>query len=180
MKYEGREYKGVLYLGGMVVNGKEYVIEFNARWGDPEAQVIIPSIKNDFVDVSDAIIFGKIKSLKLEIDKKVRVVVAAVSKGYPVDYSEVKGKKVFGIEKAIKLGVKIYGAGIKKDGRNWVVNGGRVLYIVGEGRNVLEARELAYKAIAHINIEGDNLHYRTDIGWRDVERINNMSLRGTK
>ena len=178
MKKEKRPYKGVLYLGGMVVDGKGlpagrqvYVIEFNARWGDPEAQVIVPSIKNDFFELADAIIFGKIKGLKLDIDKKVRVVVAATAKGYPTDYTSVKGKKVFGIEKVQKMGVKIYGAGVKKIVGDYVVNGGRVLYIVGEGQDVIEAREKAYEAMKLISIEGDNLHYRTDIGWRDVERM---------
>jgi len=171
MKYEGRLYKGVSYLGGMVVEGEVYVIEFNARWGDPEAQVLVPSIKNDFVEIADAIIFGKLKTLKLDIDKKVRVVVAATAKGYPVDYSSAKGKRVFGIDKVIKKGVKIYGAGIKKDGQDWVVNGGRVFYVMADGKNVIDAREKVYKAISLIGIEGDNLHYRTDIGWRDIERM---------
>ncbi len=170
MKTEGRPYKGVLYLGGMVVNGDVYIIEFNARWGDPEAQVIIPSIKNDFTEIADAIIFGKLKSLEIDIDKKVRVVVAATAKGYPTDYPSVKGKKVFGIERVKKMGIKIYGAGIKKINMDYVVNGGRVLYIVGEGKDVMEAREKAYNAMKLISIEGDNLHYRTDIGWRDLER----------
>lgn len=171
LRKEGRPYKGILYLGGMVINGKVFIIEFNARWGDPEAEVIIPSIKNDFVEVANAIISGKLKDLKLEIDKKVRVVVAACAKGYPIDYLEVKGKKITGIEKAQKLGVKIYGAGVKKVGKDYVVNGGRVLYLVGEGKNVIEARKKVYQAMKMINIEGDNLHYREDIGWRDVERL---------
>ena len=180
LRKEGRPYIGVLYLGGMVVEGEGlpagrqvYVIEFNARWGDPEAQVIIPSIKNDFFELADTIIMGELKKIKIEIDKKVRVVIAATAKGYPVDYSKVKGKKIFGIDKAINAGIKIYGAGIKKVNGDYVVNGGRVLYVMGEGKNVVEAREKAYHAMALINIEGDNLHYRTDIGWRDIERISN-------
>ncbi len=173
MKKEGRPYVGVLYLGGIVVNGKVWVIEFNARWGDPEAEVIIPSIKNDFVDLADAVIHGRLKDLKLDIDNKVRVVVTATAKGYPTDYAFTKGKKVLGIEKAIKSGAKIYGAGIKKIGKNFVVAGGRVLYMIGEGKDVIEARGKAYKAMALIDIEGNNLQYRTDIGWRDVERLQN-------
>lgn len=175
MRKEGRLYIGVLYLGGMVVKDKVYIIEFNARWGDPEAQVIVPAIKNDFIGIAEAIIFGKLKSLKIDIDKKVRVVVAACSKGYPTDYSSVKGKKISGIEKVQKSGVKIYGAGIKKVDGEYVVNGGRVLYIVGEGKDVIEAREKAYKAMALINIEGDNLHFRTDIGWRDIKRMRKVT-----
>jgi len=171
MKKEGRPYKGVLYLGGMVVKGEVFIIEFNARWGDPEAQVIIPSIKNDLYEINNAIILGKLNDLNLEIDNKIRVVVAAVAKGYPVDYSAVKGKRIFGIEEVVKTGVKVYGAGIKKAGNDWVINGGRILYVIGEGNNVIEAREKAYQAMKLISIEGDNLHYRTDIGWRDLERI---------
>lgn len=168
---EGRPYKGVLYLGGMVVDGNVKVIEFNARWGDPEAQVILPSIKNDLYEINTAVISGKIKELKLKIDKKVRVVVAATAKNYPEDYSKAKGKKIFGIEKVRGEGVKIYGAGIKKIGKSFVVNGGRVLYVVGEGNDVLQARKKAYKAMSLISIEGDNLHYRKDIGWRDLQRL---------
>lgn len=171
LKKEKRPYKGVLYLGGIAVEDKVFVIEFNARWGDPEAEVILPSIKNDFMEIANALIFGNLKKLKIEIDKKVRVAVAACAKGYPVDYSAIRGKKVLGIEKAQKINVKIYGAGIKKVNGDYVVNGGRVLYVVGEGKFVTEAREKAYKAMKLINIEGDNLHYRTDIGWRDMERI---------
>lgn len=172
LKKENRPYKGVLYLGGIVVKGKVYVIEFNARWGDPEAQVILPSIVQDLYQVSQAIILGNIKKLKVKQDRKVRVVIAGVSKGYPVDYSKVKGKKVFGIEKVQKIpGIKIYGAGIKKVGRNYIAQGGRLFYIVGEGRDVIEARQNAYFAMSMISIEGNNLHYRKDIGWRDVERL---------
>ncbi len=171
MKKENRLYKGVLYLGAMVSNGSVFVIEFNARWGDPEAQVLLPSIKNDFLEIADAIIFQRIKNLKLIIDNKVRVTVAGCAKGYPLDYSKVKGKKIFGIDNAIKQGFKIYGAGIKRSGKNYLVNGGRILYTLGEGKDVLSARKKAYEAMSLINIEGDNLHYRTDIGWRDIARL---------
>ena len=96
---------------------------------------------------------------------------AATSKGYPNDYSKVKGKKVLGIEKAIKMGAKVYGAGVKKVDGRYIVNGGRVLYIIADGKDVVEAREKVYSAMKLINIEGNNLHYRTDIGWRDLERL---------
>lgn len=168
---EKRPYKGVLYLGGMVVDGRVMIIEFNARWGDPEAEVLLSSIKNDFFDLANDVILGKLKKVKIIVDKKVRVAVAATAKGYPEDYSKVKGKKVFGIEKAVKTGVKVYGAGIKRADGDYVVNGGRVLYVVGEGKDVKEAREKAYQAMKLINIEGNNLHYRKDIGWRDSERM---------
>ena len=173
LKKEGRAYKGVLYLGGMVVEGKVFVIEFNARWGDPEAEVILPSIKNDLYEVGQDIINGTIGKLNLKIDKKVRVVAAAAAKGYPVDYQSVKGKKVFGIDQAIKAGAKIYGAGIKKVDEDWVVAGGRILFVMAEGKNAIEARKRAYQALRKVSIEGNNLHFRKDIGWRDVERMRN-------
>ncbi|MBI2019697.1 hypothetical protein HYS95_03480, partial [Candidatus Daviesbacteria bacterium] len=163
---EKRPYKGVLYLGGIVVGKKVFVIEFNARWGDPEAEVVIPSIQNDFVDLADIVINQKLNTFKIKVDKKVRVAVALTAKGYPVDYSKVKGKKILGLDKALKTGIKIYGAGIKRVNEAFVVNGGRVLFLVGEGNNVKEARDKAYKAIGLISIEGNNLHYRKDIGWR--------------
>ena len=171
LRKEARPYKGILYLGGIVVEGRVFIIEFNARWGDPEAEVLIPAMQNDFFDLANAVISGKLKNFKIRIDKKVRVAVAATAKGYPADYRAVKGKKVLGIDMARETGVKVYGAGIKKIGADYVVNGGRVLYAVGEGDNVVEAREKAYEAIALINIEGDNLHYRKDIGWRDMARL---------
>ncbi len=172
LQKEGRPYKGVLYLGGIVIEGRVYIIEFNARWGDPEAEATLSAIQNDFLDLADAVISGNLKNIRFNIDKKIRIAVAAAAKGYPVDYKAVKGKKILGIEKALETGVKIYGAGIKKINSDYVVNGGRVLYVVGEGKNVIEAREKAYQAMKLINIEGDNLHYRTDIGWRDLERLN--------
>src|SRR3989344_3723052 len=178
LKKEKRPYKGVLYLGGMVVNKKGlpvgrqvYVIEFNARWGDPEAEVIIPSIKNDFYEVDLAVTNGKIKDLKLRLDKKVRIVVAATSRGYPVDYLAAKGRKIFGIEKLKKMRIKIYGAGIKENNGNYIVSGGRVLYLMAEGKDILEARKKVYNAMSLISIEGNNLHYRKDIGWRDMQRL---------
>lgn len=172
LKKENRPYKGVLYLGGIAVKGKVYVIEFNARWGDPEAQVLLPSIKNDLYQLSKSIIAGRIKTFKIKLDKKVRMVIAGVSKGYPLDYAKVKGKKIFGIEKAQKIsGIKIYGAGIKKVGRNYIAQGGRLFYIVDKGKNIIEARQKTYHAMSMISIEGNNLHFRTDIGWKDVKRL---------
>jgi len=168
---ENRPYQGILYLGGIVVSGKVYVIEFNARWGDPEAQVILPSIQNDLYDLGLAIAKEKIKNLKIKTDKKIRVVVAGAAKGYPLDYTGVKGKQIFGLEKIIRSGVKVYGAGIKKVGNKYVVSGGRIFYLVGEGKNVIEAREKVYSAMSQIFIEGNNLHFRTDIGYRDVGRL---------
>ncbi|MDP3948279.1 MAG: phosphoribosylamine--glycine ligase [bacterium] len=172
MKKEGRPYKGVLYLGGMLARGGVKIIEFNCRWGDPEAEVILPSIKTDYLNIVEAIRSQKLKKTKIVFDKKVRVSIAGCSKGYPGDYSAVRGKEIFGLLEAMKIsGISIFGSGIKREEKRFFVSGGRVFHLVAEGKNILEARNKAYKAMKLINIEGDNLHYRTDIGWRDLERM---------
>lgn len=168
----GRPYTGVLYLGGMMVEQDPYVIEFNARWGDPEAEVIVPSLVTDLYALSMAVAQGDISKLSIETDGKARVVVAGTSRGYPGDYSEIKGKKITGLEEARSLdGVNVYGAGVKRINGNTYANGGRLFYIVGEGNNVIDAREKAYQAMSVISIEDNGLHFRTDIGWRDVQRL---------
>ncbi len=172
MKKEGRPYKGILYLGGMVTKKGIKIIEFNCRWGDPEAEVILPSIKTDYVDLSLAVREQNLKETNIEFDEKVRISVAGCSKGYPGDYSGVKGKEIIGLTKAMKIpGVSIFGSGIKRKEKRFFATGGRAFYVVGEGKNILQARNKAYKAMGQITIEGDNLHYRTDIGWRDIERM---------
>lgn len=176
LKKERRPYLGILYLGGMVARGKVYVIEFNARWGDPEAQVLLPGLKNDLFELSMAALEGGLDTVRVELDGKARVVVAGCSKGYPGDYSKVKGKQIFGIEKVLNLpDVKFYSAAIKKDGDKFLAWGGRLFYIVGEGKDVIEAREKAYGAMGKISIEGDNLHFRRDIGLRDVKRLSQIT-----
>ncbi len=170
-----REYKGLLYLGGIVVDGGIVkIIEFNARWGDPEAQVVVPGLNVDFFEMGTEAAKGTLRRIKISDDGKVRVAVAGVAKGYPRsrEYSQVQGKEIFGLKDAGKVdGVIIYGAGVKiEEGRHFV-DGGRLFYVVGEGKDVLQARDRIYEAMEVVRIEGNNLHFRTDIGWRDVERL---------
>lgn len=186
MRGIGRPYKGILYLGGILIKKgivsypsyprdyalKAYVIEFNARWGDPEAQVILPRLKTDLFELGMAVARGNIENVDIRHDGKSRVVVAGTSRGYPSDYSRVRGKRIYGLDEARKIdGVQIYGAGIKVIDDKYFAWGGRLFYIVGEGKNVIEARQKAYEAMSLVYIEGNNLHYRTDIGVRDVERL---------
>lgn len=175
LKEEGREYKGVLFFGGILVpeagKQKVYGIEFNARWGDPEAQVVIPGIQSDFFELNEAARTGNLDSFQLNKDDRVRIAVAGTAMGYPIDYSEVRGKKIHGLAEAKKVqDITIYGAGIKEQNDQYTVNGGRVLYVVSEGETVRDARSKAYEAMEEISIEGNNLHYRNDIGWRDIIR----------
>lgn len=179
MKEEKRSYSGVLYLGGVLTNppagGGVKVIEFNARWGDPEAQVILPGIKTDYVNIVEAVAMETIQELPISFDEGVRISVAGCSRGYPGDYSKVKGKEISGLTDVMKLpGITIFGGGIKREGNRFFANGGRVFHLVAEGKDINQARRRAYEAMSMIYIDGNNLHYRTDIGWRDIERkINN-------
>lgn len=163
-----RPYAGILYLGGMVDRkGKVWIIEFNARWGDPEAQVILPSVKNDYFELVASLLKGSMPKIKK--DNKYRVVVAATSKGYPDDYSEVIGKEITGFEKLLEKAT-VFGAGAKYENGKWKAAGGRLFYVLGEDQNVAQARKMAYDALSLVGVEGNNLHYRRDIGYRDLER----------
>lgn len=164
-----RPYVGVLYLGGMIDKfGKVWVIEFNARWGDPEAQIVLPSIQNDLYELEQQVISGLIKKINLKKDNLYRVVVTAAAKGYPDDYSKVVGKRISGMDKTSSA--KVYGAGVKVSDGKYLASGGRLFYIVGAGKNVQEARKIAYNALSKIQVGGGNLHYRKDIGYRDLNR----------
>jgi phosphoribosylamine---glycine ligase len=168
---EGFPYKGILYLGGIIKGDNIKNIEYNARWGDPECQTILPGVTTDYVDLVLAVLDGGLGSFEIEQDSKVRVCVVGSSRGYPEDYSNVKGSRIYGLEEAMKKNdVQIFGAGIKIRDDKFYVNGGRLFNVVAEGDNILEAKEKAYSAMAGISIEGNGLHYRTDIGWRDVDR----------
>ncbi len=172
-----RPYTGVLYLGGMLVKNKVYIIEFNARWGDPEPQAILPGILNDWYAINESAALGKLSKVKITFDRKVRVAIAASSRGYPIDYSQVKGKEIYGIDEVQKMkNVIFFPANIKKVGKKNTVNGGRLLYVVGEGKNIIDARKTAYAALSHVSIQGNNIHYRTDIGWRDVEKLRSKKI----
>ncbi|RJP47734.1 MAG: phosphoribosylamine--glycine ligase [Armatimonadetes bacterium] len=173
---EGRPYTGILYEGGILLQRGNYlnpfVMEFNARWGDPEAQVIVPSLENDLFEMSMAVAEGNIKNLQIITDGKVRVAVAGVSRGYPEDYSQVNGKEIIGLDKIMGMdGIKVFGAGVKVVDDKYYAAGGRLFYVVGEGKDILEARQKAYEAINQVYIKGGGLHYRTDIGRRDVLRL---------
>lgn len=172
MKEEGRPYNGILYVGGMLTENGIKIVEFNARWGDPEAEVIIPGLTKDYITIVEAAQNKELKQIKIFTDKKVRISVAACAFGYPNDYSEVEGKEIFGLEEVSKLkNVKIFGGGIVRRDKRFFVQGGRIFHLVAKGENIIEARRRVYRAMSFIHIEGNNLHFRTDIGWRDAARF---------
>ncbi|MFH1364037.1 MAG: phosphoribosylglycinamide synthetase C domain-containing protein, partial [Candidatus Aenigmatarchaeota archaeon] len=102
---------------------------------------------------------------------KTRVCIVGASKGYPGDYSRVKGKRIYGLEEAMAVpGVTVYGAGIRMEDGNFYANGGRLFSVVGEGDNIIHAQERARDVMERISVEGDNLYWRNDIGLRDIGR----------
>lgn len=157
LKKEGVVYKGVLYAGLMLTKEGPKVLEFNARFGDPETEVILPLLKTDLLEVIEATLEGKLKNLKLEWEDKKAVCVIAASKGYPGEYK--KGFEIRGLEEVKEAFV--YHAGTSfKDGKI-VTSGGRVFGIVALGDSYKEAREIAYREIEKISFEG--IYYRKDI-----------------
>lgn len=168
LQKEKTPYKGVLYLGAIVVKGKVYIIEFNARWGSPEAEVLIPGIQDDLFELGVEIANGKLKRTVLKTDGKSRVVVT----GSLRPGVEPQKRELFGLEALLKnKEVIFYGTRVTKEKNKFFVSSGRLFHLVADGKNVLEARKKAYDFMSTLFIEGNNLHFRTDIGWRDVERI---------
>ncbi|HLC78052.1 MAG TPA: phosphoribosylamine--glycine ligase [Candidatus Nanoarchaeia archaeon] len=177
MGKEDRPFTGILYLGGMKTPYGLKVVEYNARWGDPEAQVVMPGILNDYMDVVDACITGTLDKIKIQEDNKTRVCVVASSIGYPGDYSNIKGKQIFGLENLLGIqGINVLGAGITIRDGNFYANGGRLFNIIAEGKDVVEARKRANEAMRFIYEQNkDIIHYRRDIGLRDEMRFKQTS-----
>ena len=159
----GSPFKGCLYPGLMIQDGKPSVVEFNARFGDPEAQVYMRLMENDLLDLIDASIDGKIADVNVRWSGGFAVCIAMASGGYPGSYS--KGYEISGIDEAAKLkGIQIFHAGTTyKEGR-LVTNGGRVLNVTSTGETLQAALDQAYAAIELINFQ--DMYYRRDIGWR--------------
>ena len=159
MASEGRPFTGILFTGLMITEDGPKVLEYNARFGDPEAQVVLPRMKNDIIDVMEACIDGKLSELEFEDNAAVCVVLA--SDGYPEKYDkgfEIKGLDTF----KDKDGYYVFHAGTKFDGDKIVTNGGRVLGVVAKGENLKAARANAYKATEWIDFA--NKYKRNDIG----------------
>ena len=180
---DGRLFKGMLYGGLMIENGRPFVLEFNVRFGDPETQAVLPKLKSDLVDIMVAAVDGRIDKFgRLEWDERACVAVVLASGGYPGSYE--KGKEIKGLQDlGGKKDVIVFHAGTqmvtshsrKASPRGeqspvtrFITNGGRVLNVVGLGNGLKEAREKVYKVIDNISFEG--MSYRKDIGNRVFER----------
>lgn len=161
MAAEGREFKGIIFFGLMLTEEGPKVLEYNARFGDPEAQVVLPRMKNDIVEVFEACVDGTLDQVDLQFEDNAAVCVVLASDGYPVSYE--KGYPIHGLEKFKGSNEYfVFHAGTAfKDGEI-VTNGGRVLGVTATGADLKQARANAYKAIELV--EFDNKYYRHDIG----------------
>ena len=161
MAKEGRAFKGVIFFGLMITEDGPKVLEYNARFGDPEAQVVLPRMKNDIMDVMEACVDGTLDKIDLEFEDNAAVCVVLASDGYPVSYE--KGFKISGLDKFDNDEYYCFHAGTAFDSDgNFITNGGRVLGVTAKGNDLLEARKKAYDATAWIDF--DNKYMRNDIG----------------
>ena len=161
MQAEGRPFKGCLYFGLMLTPDGPKVIEYNARFGDPETQVVLPRLKTDFVDIIDAVIDEKLDALEIEWSADACACVVMASGGYPQSYP--KGIEITGLDENGQVaGATVYHAGTKRAGDKLVTNGGRVLGVTATAETLDAALEKAYAAVEKIHFDG--AHYRHDIG----------------
>jgi phosphoribosylamine--glycine ligase len=169
MEKEGRLFKGVLYAGLMIHNGEVKVLEFNARFGDPETQPVLARLDSDLIDIIESILDGKLASMKIKWKSESAVCVVMASGGYPGPYS--KGKEISGLDKAAgHRDVMVFHSGTALREGKIVTDGGRVLGVTGVGPSVAAAIDNAYTGIREISFEG--AHYRKDIGARALETGN--------
>lgn len=161
MAAEGRTFKGIIFFGLMLTEDGPKVLEYNARFGDPETQVVLPRMKTDLVEVFQACIDGTLDQIDLQFEDNAAVCVVMASKGYPVKYE--KGFVIRGLENfKDKEGYYVFHAGTKQTDEGIVTNGGRVLGVTAKGNDLKEARANAYEAVKWIDF--DNAFYRHDIG----------------
>jgi len=167
LKEKGIEYKGVLYAGLMITNEGPMVLEFNVRFGDPEAQPVLFRLKNDLVDIMNAVVEKRLHEIQLSWSEYPSACVVLASKGYPGKYE--KGKVIKGLENNFGEDVFIFHAGTKKADGEIVTAGGRVLGITAKGKTLKEALDKAYGVIGRVQFE--NMHYRRDIGEKALRRL---------
>ncbi|NPV92522.1 MAG: phosphoribosylamine--glycine ligase [Firmicutes bacterium] len=165
MKQEGREYIGVIYAGLMITAQGPKVLEFNARFGDPETQVVLPQLKTDLVDIVEAVIDRRLAGQPVEWLPGAAVCVVMAAGGYPGPYQ--KGTPITGLESSLPDTVVFHAGTENRDGKI-VTAGGRVLGVTARGGDIREAIDLAYQAVEKIKFEG--CHYRKDIGYRALQR----------
>ncbi len=161
MNSENRTFKGCLYFGLMLTPDGPKVIEYNARFGDPETQVVLPRLKTDLVDIIEAVIDEKLSHIDIQWSDEATACVVMASGGYPLAYK--KGLEITGLDKNGQVeGAEVFHAGTKLEHGKFLTSGGRVLGVTGRGKTLEEALDKAYAAVKTISFE--DVHYRTDIG----------------
>lgn len=160
-------YRGVLYVGLMLTGDGPKVLEYNVRFGDPEAEVILPRMRSDLADLLEAVAKGELSGREIEWDERECVSVVLASKGYPGEYR--KGDEVTGIIEAMDTGAIIFHAGTMLKDEKVLTSGGRVMNVVGLGSNIKEAIDKAYEGASKIHFDG--MWCRSDIGHRALARI---------
>jgi len=161
MNREGRTFKGVLYFGLMLTEKGPRVLEYNARFGDPETQVVMPRLKTDLLKIMLAVVHEELDKIEIEWYQDAAVCVVMASGGYPESYE--KGFEITGLDQFDnRSDIMIFHAGTKKEGDTFLTNGGRVLGVTARGADLEEARRKAYDAVSRIHFK--NAHYRRDIG----------------
>ena len=166
MAQEGRPYRGCLYLGLMVTDEGPKVVEFNARFGDPETQVVLPLLDGDLVEIMCACADGTLANVSIDWQDGAAVCVVLAAGGYPNDYE--KGHEIRGIEDAEAMGALVFHAGTSLRDGHIVTNGGRVLGVVGRGEDIAAAVQSAYAAVDRISFQ--NAYCRRDIAHRALHR----------
>lgn len=161
LKKEGLEYRGFIFFGFMIVDDEPYMIEYNCRMGDPETEVVIPRLKNDLVELLDAVSNQELDKVKIETDPRTVCTVVAVSGGYPGDYT--KGLEINGLDDINPEDSMLFHMGTTiKDGKV-VTNGGRVFCITSYGRSIFDAVEISKEEMQKVSFKG--MTYRNDIGY---------------
>ena len=161
LQKEGLDYRGFIFLGFMIENDEPYMIEYNCRMGDPETEVVMPRLKNDLVELFQAVAEQKLDTIKIETDERTVCTVVAVSGGYPGDYK--KGYEIHGLQDINPADSVVYHMGTTiKDGKV-VTNGGRVFCVTSYGRSIYDAVAISKEEIEKITFTG--MEYRSDIGY---------------
>lgn len=166
MDKDGNPYQGILYVGLMITDTGPKVVEYNCRFGDPECQAILPSMKSDLLKLMIAAADGSLHKEELQIDNNYRCCVVMASDGYPVSYE--KGKEISGIDD-IDSDCIVFHAGTRLDGNRLLTNGGRVLNVVGSGSTLPDAINHAYENVKRISFS--NAYYRNDIGHKGLQKV---------
>jgi phosphoribosylamine--glycine ligase len=167
LQSEGLDFKGIIYFGLMIKDQKAKVLEYNVRFGDPEAQVVLPLLETDLIDIMEAVVDEKLDQLKIKWKDQKALCVVMASGGYPVEYE--KGKEITGIKEAESAeDIIVFQAGTRLEGDKLLTDGGRVLAVTALGNSFGKVIEKAYSGVEKINFE--DFHIRNDIGQKALKK----------